>query len=91
MLCVEFGSGEKDFQILSMYPFLGMALHLNKLKFPLRCFAPSLVSNWPNGSGEGKFLNSVNVFLLFHNYLPLERGVVLHLNKIELFYFTQGV
>ena len=25
----------------------------------------------------------VNVFLLFRNYLPLKRGVVLHLNKFE--------
>ena len=29
------------------------------------------------------FFNFVNVFSLFHNYLPLEKGRVLHLNKIE--------
>ena len=28
-------------------------------------------------------LNFVNVFALFHYYLPLELGVALHLNKIE--------
>ena len=28
-------------------------------------------------------LNFVNVFYLFHNYLPLEKGVVLHLNILE--------
>ena len=30
-----------------------------------------------------RFLNFVNVFLLFRNYLPLEKGGVLHLNKLE--------
>ena len=29
------------------------------------------------------FLNFINVFLLFHNYLPLEMGMALHLNKLE--------
>ena len=30
-----------------------------------------------------RFLNFVNVFLLFCNYLPLEKGGALHLNKLE--------
>ena len=38
---------------------------------------------------EKTILNFVNVFLLFHNYLPFEKGGVLHLNKIEV-PFTQG-
>ena len=29
------------------------------------------------------FLNFVNVFSLFRNYLPLEKGGALHLNKLE--------
>ena len=29
------------------------------------------------------FFNSVNVFTLFPNYLPLEMGEALHLNKLE--------
>ena len=28
-------------------------------------------------------LNFINVYLLFHNYLPLEMGVTFHLNKLE--------
>ena len=32
---------------------------------------------------EKKIFNFVNVFSLFHNYLPLEKGGALHLNKIE--------
>ena len=38
---------------------------------------------------EKKILNFVNVFSLFHNNLPLEKDVALHLNKLE-FPFTQG-
>ena len=34
------------------------------------------------------FLNFINVFSLFRNYLPLEKGGVLHLKKLES--FTQG-
>ena len=30
-----------------------------------------------------RFLNFVNVFLLFPNYLPFEKGEALHLNKLE--------
>ena len=29
------------------------------------------------------FFNFVYVFLLFHNYLPLEKDRVIHLNKLE--------
>ena len=38
---------------------------------------------WPSGSGEDFFKNIVNVFLLFHIYLRLEKSVALHLNKLE--------
>ena len=33
-----------------------------------------------------RFLNFVNVFSPFRNYLPLEKGGALHLNKLESFY-----
>ena len=39
--------------------------------------------NWPSGSGEDFFLNFVNVFSLYSNYLPLRKGGALHLNKLE--------
>ena len=40
--------------------------------------------NWHSGSGKEDLKKKiVNVFLLFHNYLPLEKGRALHLNKIE--------
>ena len=46
------------------------------------CFVPILVEN---GSVilEKKFFHFVNVFTLFRNYLPLEKGGALHLNKLE--------
>ena len=30
-----------------------------------------------------KKINLVNVFLLFRNYLPLEKGIALHYNQLE--------
>ena len=40
--------------------------------------------NWSNGTAWRKgFLNFINVFLLFHDNLPLEKKVALHLNKLE--------
>ena len=43
----------------------------------------SLVEIGPLVLEKKIFLNFVIVFSLFHNYLPLEKGRVLHLNKIE--------
>ena len=39
--------------------------------------------NWPSGSGEEIFFHFVNVFSLFRNYLPVEKGVAFYLNKLE--------
>ena len=39
--------------------------------------------SWPSGSGKEDLFNFVSVFLLFRNYLPLEKGGALHLNKLE--------
>ena len=39
--------------------------------------------NWPNGSGGEDFYIFVNVFSLFCNNLPLQKGGALHLNKLE--------
>ena len=52
------------------------------IRFNQGCFAPNLVEI---GSVvlEKKIFNFVNVFLLFGNYLSLEKGGALHLNKLE--------
>ena len=85
MLCAKFGwkwlsgSGE-DFWILSMYfryfviicpwkragPFIWK--NLNSLHPRMLCAKFSWT--WLSGSGEGRFLNFVNVFSPFCNYLP---------------------
>ena len=99
MLCAKFswkwlsGSGEEDFLISSMYFLLfriylplekGGALHLNKLKSPspkdALCEVWLKLDQW---FWKRKFFNFVNVFSLFRNYLPLEKGGALHLNKLE--------
>ena len=62
----------------------GGALHLNKLESPspkdaLRQVGLKL-AQW---FWRRRFLNFVNVFSLIRNYLPLEKGGALHLNKLE--------
>ena len=62
----------------------GGALHLNKLESPSP--KDALCQVWLKLTQLVKirrFLNLVNVFLLFGNYLPLEKGGALHLNKLE--------
>ena len=63
----------------------GGALNLNKLEFPLP--KDALCHVWLKLAKRfwgRKFLNFVNVFSLFLIYPPpLEKGRVLHLNKLE--------
>ena len=39
--------------------------------------------NWPSGSGEEEIFNFINIFWLYHNYLPLKKDRALHLNKLQ--------
>ena len=61
-----------------------MALHLNKLISPSHkdalCQVWLKLAQW---FWRRRFLNFVNVFSLFRNYLPLGKGGALHLNKLE--------
>ena len=93
---VEIGSvvlEKKIFYISSMYfryfcnnlPLeKGWVLHLNKLESPspkdALCQVWLKLAQW---SWRRRFLNFVNVFSLFRNYLPLEEVGALHLNKLE--------
>ena len=99
MICIKFswnwrsGSGEEDFLNTSMYyryfmiispwnmvgPFIWT--NLNPLHLKMLC--AKFGWNWLSGSGEEDFLYFVNVFSVFCNYLPLEKGRILHLNKLE--------
>ena len=44
------------------------------------CLVWSKMAQW---FWRRRFLIVLNVLLLFHNYLPFEKGVALHLNKLE--------
>ena len=61
-----------------------MALHLNKLESSLP--KDALCQVWLKLALwflRRRFLKFVNIFSLFPYYLPLEKGVALHLNKFE--------
>ena len=61
-----------------------MVLHSNKLQSPspedalCQVWLKLALSFW-----RRRFFNFVNVFSLFRNYLRLEKGRALHLNKLE--------
>ena len=61
-----------------------MVFHLNKLESPLPkdalCQVWLKLAQW---FWRRRFLNLVNVFSLFRNYLPFEKGLALNLNKLE--------
>ena len=59
-------------------------LNLNKLESPSP--RDTLCQVWlklAQSFWRRRFFNFLNVFSLFHNYLPLEKSGVLHLNKLE--------
>ena len=62
----------------------GWTLHLNKFESPspkdALCQVWLKLAQWFWGR---RFFNFVNVFSLFHNYLPLEKAGALYLNKLE--------
>ena len=89
MLCAKFGlnwlncSGEEDFLFGNVFSLFrnylplekGRALYLNELKSPSSndalCQVWLKLAEW---FWRRRFFNFVNVFLLFCNYLPLEKG-----------------
>ena len=87
-------SGEKDFKKFSIIFFLlllnylpfekGVTLHLNKLESPssknVLCQVWLKLDQW---FWRRRFFKDFNVSLLFHNYLPFEKGIALFLNKLE--------
>ena len=92
MPCTKFGynwpsgSGEEDFYnllvyfrnfvIISPWKRIGPSFKITRISFILGYFVPSLVEIGP------AVLEKKNVVSLFHNYLPLEKGLALHLKKI---------
>ena len=63
----------------------GLALHLNKFECPLTKDALcQILLKLDKGFWRRRFLNIFNIILHFRYYLPLEKGVAFHLNKLEL-------
>ena len=61
-----------------------MAIHLNKLESPLT--RDALCQDWlklAKWFWRIRFLNIFNIILHFRYYLPLEKGVAIHFNKLE--------
>ena len=62
----------------------GMALYLNQLEFPspkdALCQVWLKLAQW---FWKGRFLNFINVFSPFRYYFPSEKGMALHLYKLE--------
>ena len=73
------------FAILILSPLgKGMVIYLNKLESPL--LKDALCQVWlrlAKRFWRRRFLNFINAFSLFHNYLPLEKCGALHLNKLQ--------
>ena len=63
----------------------GVALHQNKLEFPAspKDAFVKFHRNCPCGYKEEEYLMLSMYFKLLHYYLPLEKGMKLHLNKVE--------
>ena len=87
------GSGEEDFFnfVNVIWPFCNISpwkrswpsIWTHLLPLYLGMLSVKFGWHWTSGSGEEDFFNFVNVFLLFRNYLRLEKGGTLYLNEHE--------
>ena len=93
MLCANFGckctsvSEEEDLKFWTMYFYYFAITPLWEGRDPslekkLNHFHPKMLCG-TFGWKRPRFLKVLHVLLLFHNYLPFEKGVVLHLIKLE--------
>ena len=71
------------FVIISPWKRAGPVIWTNLNRLHPRMLCAKFGWNWPSGFGEEDFFNFVNVFSIFRNYFPLEKGRALHLNKLE--------
>ena len=68
--------------LFTLWELNGSSFEQTWIPFTQRCFMPNLNKIGPVVL-EKNIFNFINVFLLFRNYLPLERGGGLYLNKRE--------
>ena len=90
------GSGEEDFKEFSMMDFYYFAIISTLSKAWPFIWKNKLESSYPRIDALcqvwlemalwiwRRFLQVLNVFLLYPMYLPFEKGVTLHMNKIEI-------
>ena len=98
MICANFdwnwpsGSGERFLKFVKVFSLFCIhlpleksgTLYLNKLESLLP--KDDLCQDWlrlAQWFWRRRFLNFINLYNLFSNYLPLEKGGALHLNKFE--------
>ena len=65
------------------YKIRGYHIHLMNFLFTFTCLQKLLYCYYSVVLEKKIFFNFVNVFSLFHYYLPLEKGGALYLNKLE--------
>ena len=71
------------FVIISLWKRTGPLICTNLNLLHPRMHCAKFGWNWPSGSEEEDVFNFINVFSLFRNYLPFEKGRGLHLNKLD--------
>ena len=104
MLCAKFGwnwlidSWKHDFKVCqSIFPISLLSPHgkgcgpwINLNPHHSRMLFAKFGWNWPKWFLKRRFLKFFNIFSLFPHYLPLEKGVALHLNKLNSPGFTSS-
>ena len=73
----------RNFVIISPWKRAGSFIWTNLNSLYPRMLCAKFGWNWFSGSGEDDFLILSMFFHYFCNYLPLEKGGALHLNKLE--------
>ena len=69
--------------LFTLWEFIGSLFEETWIPFTQGCFVPRLLKFGPVLLEKKIFFNFINVFSLFCNYLPSEKGEALHLNKLE--------
>ena len=81
MLIIKLNNRRKK-QLFTLWEVNGYSFEQTWIPFTQGCFVPNLVE-FAQRFWRRFFFNFVNVFSLFRNYLPLEKCLTFHLNKLK--------